>query len=237
MTRVLSVLISLQLLAPQQEVSDREAVQALATKADAAFRRGDVEAARDALLEALALEPDNMKLVFGLAQAERFLGNCDRAVELFDRFLRTESDEAQRQAAIAKRAECTDAPPPEPTPVAEPPPPVPEPEPPPPEPTPIREPAPERSIAGPVLVGVGAAVAIAGAALLVTAFVRADRAPDASTLDDYEQRKRSVRPLAGAGYGALGVGLGLGITGGVVWGIQRKRGRPVLQIEARRPAP
>jgi len=173
--------------------------------------------------------------VFGLAQAERFLGNCDRAVELFDRFLRSEQDPAQRKAAISKRAECTDTPPPEPEPVLEPPPPVPTPEPTPPEPAP--PPPPERSVAGPVLVGVGAAVAIAGAALVVTAFVRADRAPNATTLDEYEQRRRTIRPLAGAGYGALGLGLGLAVSGGVVWGVQRKRGRPVLQIEARRPAP
>jgi tetratricopeptide (TPR) repeat protein len=232
---VLSLLLSLRLAAPGPEVSDRDTVQSLATRADEAFRRGDIKAAREALLEAIALEPDNMKLVFGLAQAERFLGNCERAVELFDRFLRSDPEEAQKNAAIEKRAECTDAPPPAPDPVAEPPPPIVEPVPVP-VPAPA-EPAPRRAVAGPVLVGIGAAAAIVGAALVTTAFVRATRAPDADTLEEYERLEGTVRPLAIGGWATLGTGLALAVTGGVVWGVQRKNGRPVLQIEARRAAP
>jgi len=235
MPRILSVLLSMRLVAPQQEVSDRETVQQLATKADDAFRRGDVAAARAALLEAIALEPDNMTLVFGLAQAERFLGNCERAVELYDRFLRSGPADAQAQAATEKRAECTDAPPPEPDPA-----PaqdvVPPPEPAPPtDPAPVTPPpAPTTRPAGPVLVGVGAALTIAGAVLVATAFARAARAPDAATFDDYDRDRTSSRPLAIGGWTALGAGLSLAITGGVVWGVQRKRGRSMLQIEARR---
>ncbi len=232
MRTVLIALLTLRLAAPGPEVSKRETVQALASQADEAFRRGDIEAARDALLEAIALEPDNMKLVFGLAQAERFLGNCERAVELYDRFLRSRPDETQKQAAIEKRAECTDEPPPPPTPEALPPPSAaPEPQ-----PTPQPEPPARPRVAGPILVGIGAAVAGGGAALVATAFIRADRAPDASTLDDYEGRRAGVRPLAGAGWAALGTGAAVAVAGGVVWGIQRKRGRRVLQIEARRPS-
>ena len=231
----LSLLLSAGLAASGPAVSDRDTVQSLATRADEAFRRGDIEAARAALLEAIALEPDNMTLVFGLAQAERFLGNCERAVELFDRFLRSGPEDAQKDAAIEKRAECTDAPPPEPEPSAEPPPPIVEPEP---EPEPVpSQPETRRSIAGPVLVGAGAVVAIVGAALVTTAFVRANRAPDADTLDEYERLEGTVRPLAVGGWATLGAGVAVAVTGGVVWGIQRKNGRPVLQIEARRAAP
>ncbi len=229
MNVALSLLLSASLAVPNPDVSSRETVQALADKADAAFRRGDIEAARAALLEAIAVEPENMNLVFGLAQAERFLGNCDRAVELYDRFLRSGPAPEQADAAVAKRAECTDAPPPSvPPPVVEAPSlpePQPEPQPTPQPDTDTDRPEQPRPWAGPVLVGVGAAVAIAGAAVVTAAFVSADRAPQAPDQGEYERRADRARPLAIGGWSTLGVGVGLAIAGGVVWGVQWKRGR------------
>ena len=210
-------------LAVGPSVSDRESVQALAQKADAAFAKGDFAAAREALLEALALEPDNASLVYGLAQAERFLDNCPRAVELFDRFLLTDPPEEQARAARARRAECTDAPPPEPERVVQPEPPPPrvvEPEP---EPPPPRDDRPIR--AGPALVGVGTGVAVIGAALIGAAFGTAARAPSASTQDEYRERAGRVTPLAAAGWTSLGVGLAVAIAGGIAWGVVKRRRR------------
>jgi tetratricopeptide (TPR) repeat protein len=203
-------------------VSERESVQALAQRADAAFAAGDFVAAREALLEALAVEPDNLSLVYGLAQAERFLDNCARAVELFDRFLLADPPEEQAKAAKAKRAECTDAPPPEPAAEPEPTPAIP-----PPSSAIEREPPPpvvdRKPIAGPVLVGVGGAIAITGAALVGLAFGTAARAPDASTQDEYDARRGRVVPLAAAGWASLGVGVAVAIAGGIAWGIAKRR--------------
>jgi len=232
----LSLLLSTSLANAKPEVSNRDSVQQLATTADQAFQKGDVKAARDALLEAIALEPDNMKLVFGLAQAERFLGNCERAVELFERFLRNDPEPEQERAALEKRAECTDAPPPQP----EPPPPEASPPPAEPRPDPVPAPPPDpptRQVAGPVLVAVGAVLTIAGAALVATSFSRANRAPNEPTQEDYERFRDSSKPLAQAGWSTLGVGLGAAVSGGIVWGVQRSRGRRMLKIEARRVSP
>ncbi len=221
MIRALLLAVS---LAAGPPVSDRESVQALAQKADAAFAAGDFAAAREALLEALALEPDNASLVYGLAQAERFLDNCPRAVELFDRFLLSDPPEVQARAARARRAECTDAPPPEPARAAEPEPPPPRVVAPDPEPEPAR-PVDRPIVAGPALVGVGTGVAIVGAALLGAAFGTAARAPDASTQDDYRARARRVEPLAAAGWTCLGVGVAVAIAGGIAWGVAKRRRR------------
>jgi tetratricopeptide (TPR) repeat protein len=199
-------------------VSSRESVQALAQRADRAFAAGDFAAAREALLEALALEPDNLSLVYGLAQAERFLENCPRAVELFDRFLLGDPPQEQARAARARRAECTDAPPPEPArPIAPPPPEIIEPEPEP--PRPVDRPY----VAGPVLVGVGSGLAVVGAALVGVAFSTAARAPDASTQDEYRERQRRVIPLAASGWTSLAVGVAVGIAGGIAWGVAKRR--------------
>ncbi len=204
-------------------VSEHDPVEALAQQADDAFGRGDFDRARTALLEALAIEPDNMMLVFGLAQAERFLGDCERAVELFDRFLRSGPSDAQATAAVAKRAECTDAPPPEPdaatsSPVPPPPrPPVPT------SPGPVVGSEPRRQVAGPVLVGVGSVVAGVGAALVGTAFVRARRAGSAATQDDHQDRSRSVDTLAPVGWAVLSSGVATAIAGGITWAVLRRR--------------
>lgn len=217
-----STLLALALSAPSPTVSDRDDVAELAAAADEAFQRGDIEAAREALLEALVLEPDNAKLIFGLAQAERFVGNCPRAVELFDRFLATDPEPDQAQAAVDKRAECTDEPPPQP-----------QPSPPPPEATPAPQPAPMAPVpvdtrarpTGPALVGTGSALTIVGAVLVATAFSVAARAPNATTQGDYERQAGAVPGLAAAGWSSLGVGVGLAVTGAVVWGLDPRRRR------------
>ena len=133
-------------------VSSHAKVQRLAAEAGEAFAAGDYERAAERLQAALALEPDNPALIYGLAQARRGTKDCAEAIVLYDRFLASDPTPRQRADALEGRAKCgAKTPPPSGTPE-----PAPEPEPEPelePEPEPEPNPSP-RSLVGPVLVGV-----------------------------------------------------------------------------------
>ena len=88
------------------EVSEQDTVQQLAAEAAEAFTRGDYERAARRLQRALALEPDNPALIYGLAQARRGTHDCEEAIALYDRFLRSGPTERQRVDAIEGRAKC-----------------------------------------------------------------------------------------------------------------------------------
>ncbi len=215
MQSLLSIVLATSLSATSSPVSSRDDVNALAATADDAFSRGDFEAARNALLEALALEPNNPPLLFGLAQAERFLDNCPRAIELYDAFLAASPTPSQAEAAREKRAQCVPEPPEPPPPIVE----APagsEPT----QPPPSKPGRPRPHPAGPLLVGTGIILAAAGAGLLAASFSTARRAPDSATQGDYERRRRIVPGLAASGWSALGLGAAAIVTGGVVWGLR-----------------
>lgn len=193
-----------------------------AVRAGELFRLGEFEQAAVAFEEAYARTGDPA-LLFGRAQSLRRAGNCGAAIEVFEAFIASSPPAADVQAAKDVIAACrsilghdtaapeADAPAPAPVVVED------EPAPPPP-----RWP---RDVTGGVLLGAGAAVTIAGAAVYGTAFARAtdDRR---ETEQAYEARQRSTRTLA-----ATGVGLMLGGTALLVGSVVR------YVIVARRAGP
>ncbi|MCH9687411.1 MAG: hypothetical protein K0V04_38610 [Deltaproteobacteria bacterium] len=93
-----SLMLSLAFAGPGQLLSNPEA-QAKLREAQAAFEAEDFQAAAAAVEAAYIIEPEPM-LLYPWAQAERSLGNCSAAVELYQQFL--DSDPAEEVATIAR---------------------------------------------------------------------------------------------------------------------------------------
>lgn len=79
--------------------------RALFDRGVGAYTRKDYSASADALQKSYALEVDPDTL-FAWAQAERKLGNCLKAIELYDELLAFELPRANRDAIAESRAEC-----------------------------------------------------------------------------------------------------------------------------------
>jgi len=90
--------------APDQVIENPEALEHF-QRAQEAFDAEDYAAAIPELKSAYALEP-NPLLLYAWAQAERFNGNCRRALELYKRYLETGPADKQRQLAEANVVDC-----------------------------------------------------------------------------------------------------------------------------------
>jgi hypothetical protein len=209
----------------------------------AAYGKGDYADAAAALSESYAREGDPETL-FAWAQAERKLGHCSNAVELYNTLLAFDLPDENKKVVQAQLAECkqilekdksaaepaaVDATPAEPSPPPAEPAPAPAPAPAPraepalaPEPRPIAEtPAPERhpwwsDPVGDALVA-GSVVGVSlGAAMLVSAH-SADQAK--ATATTYAAYRDAVQAAHDHGeYGVIGLAAGGALAvGAVVW--------------------
>lgn len=156
--------------------------------------------------------------LYAQAMSLRRAGSCRSAIGAFETFIAAGPPPADIEAAQTQIGECeslleksgaNEAP------KEEPPPPV-EPSPPPVEPAVVAAPADQprwyRDPLGGVLVGVGAAAAVTGGALLGVSYASADVPPDESERG-YDDRSTSVRRLSIAGISMLAAGGALLIGG------------------------
>ena len=90
--------------APAKVIENPEALEHF-QRAQEAFDAEDYAAAIPELKSAYALEP-NPLLLYAWAQAERFNGDCRRALELYKRYLETGPADKQRQLAEANIVDC-----------------------------------------------------------------------------------------------------------------------------------
>jgi hypothetical protein len=152
-------------------------------------------------------------LLFGQAQALRRAGDCPAAIDVFTAFVATHPPEADVAAASAAIDECREILAVAAEPVREPAPqPAPAPAPPPAKVRPwYADPA-----AG-VLAGVGLAIAATGAGLFGASYTRLADRPGSEL--EYEDRKRDVRAMWGAGIGLLAAGGVLIVAGAIRWGV------------------
>lgn len=225
--------LSLALAAPDPGgAAPRDSVEAgvaAAEEGTRAFEAKDYEAASAALTRAYQLDPKPGYL-FGRGQAERLAGRCDSAIELYDRFVevgpsRVLADtsaspddvenahkdlERVRLAREACASQTTGDRDPTPGPIA---PDVPG-------PTPwYRDPA------GAVLVGSGAAIAIAGIATIGVSVARDHKADRAPTERQYVDRKDQARLVHHIGIGVLVAGAAIALAGAIRWGVVARRER------------
>jgi hypothetical protein len=167
-----------------------------------AYNAGDYTSAIREFETAYGIEPDPV-LLYAWAQAQRQGGHCDKAVELYRRYIDSKPTDAQVAAATTGISLCEQT-------SALPPPGEPPPEPPPPAP---QSPWYKDRLAGALVIG-GAASLTIGVTFLVLSERSADAATDAdaradflSHLDDATQRRR-------IGFVGLGIGAAL-VAGGV----------------------
>lgn len=185
----------------------------------AAYSKGDFAGAAEALEQSYKFEPDADTL-FAWAQSERKAGHCDKAIKLYDRLLKFELPDENKQAVHKNLEECKAllpaAPPPVTAPVSAP------------VETPRREPKREepapraesrpwwRDPVGDALVGLGAVGVGVGVTFLVSA--RSADADAKATMNYFQFRtledKASSRSKLGIAAGASGAVL---ITAGIVW--------------------
>lgn len=185
-----------------------------ARRAEQHFAAGEYAEAIDALEEAYANEPDRA-FVFAMGSAWQALGDCDKAIEQYERFLATEPPTDQAERTRERIALCRPSKPPPPvidapahveaSPVVMPPP---------------VEDRPEgqqwhRDPAGGVLLGVGLVALAGGTALEILGARRRVRADDAMDEDGFRSRLRQSNALQGAGIGLIATGGSL-VVGAVI---------------------
>jgi tetratricopeptide (TPR) repeat protein len=83
-----------------------KAAKAEFDKGVAAYQKQDYAAASAALGKSYGLEADTETL-FAWAQSERQIGNCDKALELYEKLLKRDLPSANADAVRAKRDECS----------------------------------------------------------------------------------------------------------------------------------
>jgi len=201
-------------------VTNERALEHLA-RAQEAFNREDYAAAIPELKSAYALDPDPT-LLYAWAQAERFNGDCKRALELYRRYLDTDPPAKQRNLAEANVVDCEaevgpaavagDTPADTGTEVTDP-----EPE----------ATAPEASTDGPepkpwfkdwlapTLAGAGVAAAGTGVAFVILGVQQGEEAPSAVTEMDYLDADDGARTKHTAGWVLVGIGGALIVAGGI----------------------
>jgi tetratricopeptide (TPR) repeat protein len=89
---------------PEAGLQEPEAIEHF-KRAQSHFESGNYAAAAPELKAAYAIEP-NSKLLYAWAQAERFAGNCKKAVPLYERYLETEPNDENRRSAEANILDC-----------------------------------------------------------------------------------------------------------------------------------
>ena len=213
----------LALAGPGQLLSNPEA-QAKLREAQEAFQNEDFDAAAAAVEAAYIIEPKPM-LLYPWAQAERSRGNCEAAVELYQRFLDSDPPDEMAGVAIENRDLCQaeldaeqeviedddgsvvdevlaeEDPEPSPAPV-----------------TNDDQPKAKawyKDPVGGVLVGVGVAGVGAGVGLLAVASSRAKGASEMDTHSEYMDARDGATTLRNGGAIALSIGSAL-VVGGVV---------------------
>ena len=213
----------LALAGPGQLLSNPEA-QAKLREAQEAFQNEDFDAAAAAVEAAYIIEPKPM-LLYPWAQAERSRGNCEAAVELYQRFLDSDPPDEMAGVAIENRDLCQaeldaeqeviedddgsvvdevlaeEDPEPSPAPV-----------------TNDNQPKAKawyKDPVGGVLVGVGVAGVGAGVGLLAVASSRAKGASEMDTHSEYMDARDGATTLRNGGAIALSIGRAL-VVGGVV---------------------
>jgi tetratricopeptide (TPR) repeat protein len=77
-------------------------------RAERAFMAGDYARASAGFAEAYAADP-NPRFLYAQAQSERLAGNCPRALQLYDQFLRLDPAKESADDARANRTRCVDA--------------------------------------------------------------------------------------------------------------------------------
>jgi tetratricopeptide (TPR) repeat protein len=184
----------------------------------AAYSKGDFAGAAEALEQSYKFEPDPDTL-FAWAQSERKAGHCDKALRLYDRLLKFELPEENKQAVHKNLEECKallPAPTPPPTTVTAP---V---ETPRPEPKHDVEPAhPEsrpwwRDPVGDALVGVGAIGLGVGVSFLVSARSADSDAKATMNYFQFRSLENTANSRSKLGIAATASGAAL-IGAGIVW--------------------
>ena len=209
-----------------------------ARRAQAAFDAGDYEAAAAAAAEAHAATGDPAFL-YAQAQAERFGGRCDLAIEHYRRFVADVPASEATRAAQDNIAECEallSRTVPEPNPVEPLGPPEPNPEPPPvDDPPPPRRNEWARDPLGGALVGVGVVALAVGGGLYGRARADERAAQRADDVVTYGDRIDRAFTLSRAGISVMAAGGALVVGGVIRWVILA--GRPRSSRVALRTAP
>lgn len=204
-----------------------------ARRAEAAFTAGDYEAAASAAAEAHAATGDP-KFLYAQAQAERFGGRCDLAVEHYRTFITLVPSSAATLAAQDNIAECEAllAAAPAPAPVEPLGPAEPEPA-----ALPVDATPPPRHWArdpvGGVLVGVGVVTLAVGGGLYGKAKADERAAMRATDVVEYGDRIDSAYTLSRAGVSVMIIGGALVVGGVVRWAVlarRNARSRSLAQI-------
>jgi tetratricopeptide (TPR) repeat protein len=180
----------------------------------AAYGRGEYHEAAKHFERSYAQQPE-LATLYAWAQALRSAGDCTAAIELYQRFLDAGARDDSRAAALANQQRCRetlDA----------------TPEPPPPRPlerpaAPALPPPPAtRHPSVPLaLLGTGAALAVVGLALVVTAEVQRRAQRRTRDYDRFDALDRPIDGLYIGGGVSLAIGGALGTTGGILLGRSR----------------
>lgn len=209
-------LVLLSMLAPS-----RAEIRDMVTRAEAAYRAKEWDAASRAFADVYAIDP-KPDYLFARAQAERFAGRCNVAVKLWDSYIAVETSPEAVREAKSLRAYC------EPTAGTTTPPPPTQPNTP---PTTDGGPKPKprtpwyRDPAGGVLVATGGVSTVIGASVLGLALSRDRKASSADTEGGYVGEKDAARTPHRAGIVVLSVGGALLVAGIVRWAIVASRSR------------
>lgn len=202
---------------------------AVIERAEAHFTAGEYDRASEAFAEAFALDP-NPKYLYARAQAERLAGDCETALQLYNRFLDTRPPEEQAEPARINRARCEA--------VLErlPPPPPEAPEQVEPEPVAPLESAPAspwyRDPWGGSLIGAGTLVSAVGAGLLGSAIAGDRDAVDAPIEDDFIEEKHGAKVRHRTGIALLSIGGALLVGGSIRWALVARSNRDVRPTAA-----
>jgi hypothetical protein len=206
--RTLATCVILAAPSDHPEFLEDPAARAHFEDAQERFESRDYTGAAAALDAAYAIEPA-ADLLYPWAQAERLGGNCQRAIELYRRFLAAEPPAEHARLAEQNISTCEELlarqrraePPPRPA-----------------DPAQDTETATDerpwqRDIAGGILVGAGAAGLVAGTGLLIAALHGASSVSEADDVGDYEQRVDRATLQRNVSIGAFVVGGALTLGG------------------------
>ena len=175
-----------------------------------AIREGRYADAAEAFATAYA-ETGDPALLFGQAQALRRAGDCKAAIDVFERFIATAPPEPDVAAASAAIDECREIVGVEPEPDVAP---TPAPEAAPPPPPPRHW---STDPAGAVLMGLGIAITVTGAALFGASYALVDDRPGSEA--ELEDHRRRVTRMWNGGLGLLVGGGVTMIAGAIRWGL------------------
>jgi hypothetical protein len=229
----IALLLSLSLALGPAKILDDPKAQKLFDEAQKAFGEKDFATASDKLERAYLIEPAP-ELLYPWAQAERNLDRCESAIDLYEKFIDTKPNERMVAAAQQNIDRCKeqlsankpDEPPPVPDPGSDA------------ETAPRDDTPPKndggakdepktnvgRDPAGAVLVSLGAAGVIAGAALLGVASKQAKKTGnDGNDNTTYLDMRRTALIQRNAGIAVLTIGGALIVAGAIRYGLLARK--------------